>query len=251
MPDFLRRLLSVPVIARLPVRVRGGIAAGARWSFFPCTSYWRGTHEPAVQARILALHTDWTGLHVWDLGSHYGLYAVGLGRRVGPTGSVAAFEPNPLNCERLRLHVNRNRLARVAVFPCAVSDQSGTQNLILTEGLETTGSHLAYEDEVCNAFTPSVAVSSVRLDDLVTEKRIQLPDFVKVDVEGHAHKALAGAAATLARSRPVLMIGFHSDAEITGVLAVLTPLRYRITPIDPVSPSAPTPGHDYLFEPLP
>jgi hypothetical protein len=132
-----------------------------------------------------------------------------------------------------------------------VSDQSGTQNLILTEGLETTGSHLAYEDEVCNASTPSVAVASVRLDDLVTEKRIQLPDFVKVDVEGHAHKALAGAAATLARSRPVLMIGFHSEAEITGVLAVLTPLRYRITPIDPVSPSAPTPGHDYLFEPLP
>ena len=65
---------------------------------------------------------DWTGKNIWDLGSHYGLFAVGLGRRVGPTGSVAAFEPNPLSYQRLVLHVKRNHLDWVKTFPLAVSN---------------------------------------------------------------------------------------------------------------------------------
>lgn len=247
---LLRRILSIPLIARLPVRVRSGIAEGARWSFFPWTSYWRGTHEPVVQARILALKPNWTGQHIWDLGSHYGLFAIGLGRRVGATGSVAAFEPNPLSYGRLCLHVRRNRLSHVRTFPFAVSDTAGTQRFFLYEGLETTSSHLAYEGETWNESIPTRDVTTVRLDDLVVSGKIPAPDFVKVDVEGHGHKALAGAAVTLARSRPVLMIGMHSDAEIAGILAVLMPLRYRISPIDPTSPAEPTSGHDYLFEPL-
>ena len=246
----LRQLLSLPLIARFPVRVRSGVAAGARWSFFPWSAYWRGTHEPAVQARVLALYPDWTGRHVWDLGSHYGLYAVGLGLRSGPTGSVAAFEPNPLSYARLCLHVRRNHLAHVKTFPFAVSDRTATQRLFLNEGMETTSSHLAYENEVWNESIPTLDIKTVRLDDLVASGEIQPPDFVKVDVEGHAHRALAGAAVTLARSRPILMIGLHSSAECAGVLSVLASLRYRITPIDPTAPSEPTLG-DYLFEPLP
>jgi FkbM family methyltransferase len=250
MGKLLRRILSIPLIARLPVRVLSGIAKGARWSFFPWTAYWRGTHEPAAQARILSLKTDWTGQHIWDLGSHYGLFAIGLGRRVGATGSVAAFEPNPLSYERLCLHVRRNRLSHVRTFRLAVSDTAGTQRFFLYEGLETTSSHLAYEGETWNESIPTRHVATARLDDLVASGEITAPDFVKVDVEGHGHKALAGAAATLARTRPILMMGFHSHAEIAGTLAILKPLRYRITPIDPTSPAAPTVAHDYLFEPL-
>jgi FkbM family methyltransferase len=251
MPSLLRRLLSIPCIARLPVRVRSGVAEGARWSLFPFTAYWRGTHEAAAQARILSRETNWTGRHIWDLGSHYGLFAIGLGRRVGPTGSVAAFEPNPLSYERLCLHVRRNRLTHVRTFPFAVSDSAGTRRFFLCEGLETTSSHLAYEGETWNDSVPTRDVTALRLDDLVASGEIHAPDFVKIDVEGHGHKALAGAAATLARSRPVLLIGLHSDAEIAGILAVLVPLRYRVSPIDDSSPSAPAAGHDYLFEPLP
>lgn len=250
MANLLRRILSLPVIAHLPVRVRGGIADGARWTFFPWSAYWRGTHEPEAQARLLAMRKDWTGLHIWDLGSHYGIFAVGLGRRVGPTGSVAAFEPNTLSYARLQLHVNRNQLKHVKTFPCAVSDQAGQQRFFLYEGMDTTSSHLAYESETWNETIPAMDVTTRRLDDMVRAGEIHLPDFVKVDVEGHGHKALAGAAEALAQSRPTLLIGFHSEPEINGILAVLTPLRYRISPILPSAPTSPTSGYDYLFEPL-
>ncbi len=247
---LLVRILRLPPIARLPVRVRSGIAAGAAWTLFPWSAYWRGTHEPAVQARLIGLW-DWTGKHVWDLGSHYGLFAVGLGRRVGPTGSVAAFEPNPLSLARLRLHVTRNHLPWVRTFPFAVSDTVGSQRFFAYEGLENTTTHLAYEGETWNASIPTITVESRRLDDLVAAGDIQAPDFIKLDVEGHGHKALAGARATLVAQRPVILMGLHSDLERDGILTLLEPLRYRITPIDPHAPSPPQSGFDYLAEPLP
>jgi FkbM family methyltransferase len=250
MTALLRRLLSISVIARLPVRVLSGIAKGARWSLFPWSAYWRGTHEPEVQSRLLQ-EGDWTGKHIWDLGSHYGIFTIGLGRLVGPAGSVAAFEPNPLSYERLQLHVRRNRLSWVKTFPFAVSDSMGSQRFFLYEGLETTSSHLAFEGETWNETIPTIQVNSRRLDDMVAAGEIDLPDFIKLDVEGHGHKALAGAKAAIAKSRPKFLIGFHSVPEIEGVLAVLEPLGYRCTPILPSAPATPSTGFDYFFEPLP
>src|SRR5436309_1838240 len=77
-----------------PVRVHGGIADGARWTLFPWTSYWRGTHEPAMHQALLGLGAI-GGWSCWDLGAHFGIYSIGLARRAGPTGQVAGFEPNP------------------------------------------------------------------------------------------------------------------------------------------------------------
>lgn len=193
---------------------------------------------------------DWRGKSVWDLGAHYGLYAVGLGRHVGPTGHVAAFEPNPLSYARLQLHLRRNHLTWAKALPFAVSDKTESQRFFLYEGLENTSTHLAYEGETWNESIPTMMVQSVRLDDLVARNEIRPPDFIKLDVEGHGHKALTGARETLARSRPVILAGMHSQAEIDGIRSLLEPLAYRISPIGPEAPATLTCWHDYLFEPL-
>jgi FkbM family methyltransferase len=245
----LIRLLSLPLIARQPIRVRGGVAAGALWSFFPWTAYWRGTHEPEAQKQLIDLW-DWTGKNVWDLGSHYGLFAVGLGLRVGPSGSVAAFEPNPLSFARLQLHVRRNHLPWVKTFPVALSDTAGQQRFFAYQGLESTTTHLAYEGETWNEHIPTITVESRRLDDLVTAGEIAAPDFIKIDVEGHGHKALAGAAEVVRIRRPVLLFGLHSESEVAGIRAVLDPLGYRYTPIAVGAPEQPQVGFDYLARPV-
>jgi FkbM family methyltransferase len=193
---------------------------------------------------------DWTGKNVWDLGSHYGLFAIGLGHRVGPTGSVAAFEPNPLSYRRLALHVKRNRLDWVKPFPYAVSNTPGEQRFFVYNGLETTTSHLAYEGETWNETIPTLTVASVCLDELVASGKIHPPDFIKVDVEGHGHKALEGARATITQFRPVILAGMHSEAECKGISNLLDPLAYRVSPATAGAPQALTPGFDYFFEPL-
>jgi FkbM family methyltransferase len=246
--SLLHRLLSIPFIARLPVRVRGGFAEGARWSLYPFSSYWRGTHEPALQARVLTL-LDWPGKSVWDLGAHYGLFAIGLARHVGPSGHVAAFEPNPLSFARLRLHADRNPHPNLRVFPAAVSDQPGHQTLILASYAETTISHLPYDHETHDSSTPSVTVPLVRLDDLVASGAIQAPHFIKLDVEGHGHRALAGAARTLAEHLPVIISGIHSPSESAGLLELLLPLGYTVEPLDAGIAAIPHHEGDYLWLP--
>jgi hypothetical protein len=84
----------------------------------------------------------------------------------------------------------------------------------------------------------------------VTAGRLRPPQFIKVDVEGHAHKALAGAIQTLRIHRPILIIAFHSPQEVSGVMALLEPLGYAHKVIATESGSTdPVIGHDLLFTP--
>ena len=247
--SVLSRILSLPPVARLPVRVRSGVAAGARWSLFPYSAYWRGTHEPHLQQRIINL-LDWTGKTAWDLGSHYGLFAIGLARRVGPAGHVAAFEPNPTSYERLSLHARRNALPQLHLFASAVSETTGSATFILDSSRETTTSHLPYEQEGVTASTPTVSVPTVRLDDLVADGRIKAPHFIKLDVEGHGHRAMRGAIHTIRTHRPIIISGIHSPQESAGLLELLIPLGYSVECLTPNCAAIPSHEGDYLWRPL-
>jgi len=219
------RFLLWSRLAWLPLRVRRGFLAGCWWSFYPWTSYWRGTHEPAIQQRLAGLGAM-QGWSCWDLGAHFGFYSVGLARRVGPTGEVAAFEPNPLSFRRLEYHRRLNRLAWLKVYSAAASDQSGQTELYTYGELHSTTTHLRYEGETRVAACAPLVVKSIRLDDLVAAGILRPPDFVKIDVEGHGHRALAGMHATVARHRPHLLCALHSPNELTGMQAILAPLGY-------------------------
>ena len=239
------QFLRLTRLEYLPVRVRRGLPAGARWTLYPWTSYWRGGYEPEVEKAIIGLG-DLTGQVCWDLGAHYGYYSVGLALRTGPTGQVAAFEPFPASFARLERHRQMNDLGWLRAFPFAVSDTGGESRLI-TSGGETVN-HLAYDGEVPTAATPTIGIRTARLDDLVAAGEIRAPDFIKVDVEGHGHRALAGAIQTLRAKRPVILMGFHSGMEVAGAEALLGPLGYKFTPVGRNNPPDRV-GADYLILP--
>ena len=246
---FLDWFLAVTRLQYWPVRVRAGVAAGARWTLYPWSAYWRGTQEPAMHQALLDLG-DIRGWSCWDLGAHFGIYSVGLARRTGPTGEVAAFEPNPLSYARLERHRRMNGLSWMKTFEAAVSDTAGTAELLTYGDLRSTTTHLAYDDETLGDITQPLGIRTLVLDELVNSGQLRPPDFIKVDVEGHAHKALAGARKTLAAKRPILIVAFHSDAEVQGVLGLLTPLGYEHTVVETDSGSAHAViGHDLLFRP--
>jgi FkbM family methyltransferase len=225
-------MLTQTPLGLWPVRVRAGIAAQARWTLYPWTSYWRGTHEPAVQAAVLAMiGSDIRGWACWDLGAHYGIYSIGLARRVGPSGQVAAFEPNPVSFARLARHRRMNRLPWLKLYPAAASDTTGTAELLTHGDLTTTTTHLLYDGELRVPASAPIAVRSVRLDDLVDIGELRLPRIVKIDVEGHGHHALSGMAQALSAARPIVFIAFHSPQERAGALAVLEALGYTAQPI--------------------
>lgn len=236
-------------VGLLPVRVRSGAAKGARWTLYPWTSYWRGTHEPVIQEVIRNLGGgNIVGWSCWDLGAHFGLYSVALARGVGPTGEVAAFEPNPASYARLVRHRAMNRLTWLKTYPAAVSDRAGETQLLTYGELDSTSTHLRYDDEIQNAASAPISIRSLRLDDLVERGELRPPQFVKVDVEGHGHHALEGMKGAVAKSRPALIVAFHSPEEVAGVLAVLQPLGYRwLNIVPPASNPESMIGGDYYF----
>ncbi len=250
MDSRLRKLIG-STVGLIPVRVQGGAAKGARWTLYPWSSYWRGTHEPAIQEVIVGLGGGTIrGWSCWDLGAHFGIYSIALSLRTGPTGQVAAFEPNPASFARLERHRMMNGLTWLKTYQAAASDQTGDAELLTYGELDSTHTHLRYEGEVRSDQSAPVAIRSLRLDDLVDSGELRAPQFIKVDVEGHGHRALEGMRATIAKSRPALIVAFHSRQEVDGVLGVLRPLGYNWAPIAPQSPNSGSMiGGDYLFTP--
>ena len=220
------QLITHTPIQYAPVRVQKGLAKGALWTLFPYSAYWRGDTELDVEAAI-HLHGSVLGATCWDLGTHFGIYTVGMAKAVGSEGQIAGFEPDPISFKRCQLHVQMNSLSQVKLFNAAVSESEGSSSLILSQGAGASTSHFAYEDEQPNTTTDKVKVQTVVLDKLVERGEIRPPQFIKVDVEGHGAKALSGARQTIAAHHPTIVMSFHSQRELDGTREILEPLGYR------------------------
>src|SRR3990170_1243468 len=69
-----------------------------------------------------------------DIGCHKGAYTYWMRRRVGPGGSVIAFEPQPRQVAYLREVIAAMRYDNVAIEPMAVSDAPGRLPLYVPRG---------------------------------------------------------------------------------------------------------------------
>jgi FkbM family methyltransferase len=222
----LSRWLGHSPLAYVPVRVRGGLAKGARWTLLPYSMYWRGHSEADVENAIRQVG-DLRGAACWDLGAHFGFFTVGLAFAVGADGEVAGFEPDPVSFARCQRHIRMNRLANVRLFHAAVSAEPGDADLLLYGDAGLSTSHLAYPGESGVGAT-RFRVRTVRLDDLVAAGEIRPPRLVKVDVEGHGASALRGAGKTVERHRPAIVMSFHTLDEFEETRRLVDPLGYRM-----------------------
>ncbi len=225
MKRLIQSVIRQSGLGDVAITVPAGINRRMRWTLFPWTSYWRGTHEPPVQQLIRQL-PDLAGSCCWDLGAHYGFYSIALARLVGPSGQVVAFEPNPHTFRKLQRHRDLNDLKHLLLFQAGASRTSEVLTLLRYEGPETTATHFAYSGEDIAKAPHHETVRVMALDDLVDAGTIRVPAFIKIDVEGHAHHALAGALRSIARARPTILLALHCEEERHAVTTQLLPLGY-------------------------
>lgn len=135
-----------------------------------------------------------------DGGAHIGSWAVHLAKHFK---LVHCFEPIPLNFECLGL--NTQVLPNVAIHPYALSDQEGSVPMMPAGGK-------SFQWRVHREAANPVPINCVPLDKL----EIMDLDLLKLDVEGHEYEALRGAAETIARCRPVVVIEEKLDRELLG-----------------------------------
>lgn len=137
---------------------------------------------------------------VMDVGANIGIAAVTFATI--PGARVLAFEPESENAALLRHNVETNGLAaRVTVVEAGLSDIRQT----LRVGAGAGGDR---ESVFVQTGGDGVESHFEALDDVLAEQGIDRLDFLKIDTEGFDVHVLRGAAASLARHRPVMVVEF-------------------------------------------
>ncbi|MEL7239106.1 MAG: FkbM family methyltransferase, partial [Planctomycetota bacterium] len=148
------------------------------------------------------------GMTFVDAGANIGYFSLRVAQLVGPAGRVHAFEPDPVNRQRLLDNLDRNGLIdRVTVHAVALSEEQATltfhrpaDNTSRNHG--ESGRFPANDGE-----TVAFDVKAERLDTIVTSA-----DVMKMDIEGSEVHALRGATKLLATSPPKIVLEHNPDA---------------------------------------
>ncbi len=185
------------------------------------------TYEPNVWKHVMGEIRS--GDVVVDVGANIGLYTIALAKRVGPEGTVIAFEPDSDNFHALRKNVKLNQIEhQVQLIRAAVGDFPGEVSLSKAQ----MESHV-----LSDAAQGSERVPMVTLDDVCKQKI----DILKIDIEGYEEKALLGASRLLEdseRSPRCIYLEVHPFAwpsvgtTSESLLTLLEKLGYQAEYID-------------------
>jgi FkbM family methyltransferase len=151
---------------------------------------------------------------VADVGANYGQYSFHLAQLVGPAGRVYAFEPFPSTRAALERIVSRLGIDdRVQIVPKAVGAEPGAIRIAMPlrdDGTTDSGRAWVVPDGQEPPGDQQVSeLQRTTLDqELAGADRVT---FLKIDVEGSDLLALQGAARTIERDRPVLLIEVARD----------------------------------------
>ena len=206
---LLRRLLSLPVV-RGPGRallrsrvwtVEKGAGTGLKLRYPQNITYVMGDNEVPVQQEIARQLRP--GDVFYDIGANMGFFSLIAGRLIGPKGHVCAFEPHPRNAPTVAENARLNGLAHMQVFDVAIGDGTRRDVLQMTDW-DGGGALSGYAVGPNELVTPT-EVQVMSLDDLIAEKALPLPTFVKIDVEGAEMEVIDGMVGTIARCKPVLL----------------------------------------------
>jgi len=128
------------------------------------------------------------GKIVADIGANIGYYAL-IEASIG--AKVYAIEPVPDNYYALNKNIKLNKYKNIETYNLAIGDKTGKQTIYLSE---KTNLHSMINKEG----TP-LQINVDTLDNFLSDKEI--PDIVRMDVEGYEYEILQGMAKTLKKMK--------------------------------------------------
>lgn len=179
-----------------------------------------------------------------DVGCHKGAYTYWMRRRVGRSGRVIAFEPQPRQVDYLRRTFAVMRYDNVTLVPKGLSSSPGELKLHVPVGAGMThgatfeqgarsmerGARRSAYSSLLPAPCSTLAVPVTTLDAFFADQH-RGPHFLKIDVEGHESAVLEGAQATLESHRPAILIECEArhrpDGDVQPVFELLESFGYR------------------------
>ncbi len=210
-----RQRWEIEKLARVMCRL--GILGPARVEVEPGVSF---LLDPRDLVMVTILRTGSWQPEIWDsissslseggvfldVGAHIGSFSLRAAIKVGKTGHVLAFEPNPETLRLLRDNVAASHAENVIVEPIACTDREQMLTLYAGPSFNTGMSSLASENVPLEGPPRSYTVRGRMIDDVVRELKLTRVDAIKIDVEGAEAYVLRGAVNTLKQFHPKVVV---------------------------------------------
>jgi FkbM family methyltransferase len=200
--------------------------------------YLLGAFEPGTQKTLQKLVKP--ADVVFDIGANVGAHTLSIARSVGESGKVYAFEPADFAFAKLQRNLALNPELQARTFPqqillAANSADSPPREIYASWPFQSVEPvHPKLRGRLVSAERATVET----LDNFVRSKAIARLDLIKMDVDGHELPVLQGAAETLHRFRPTLVMEmspyihaeFHHD--FGNFVEILKNARYQLHDAD-------------------
>jgi FkbM family methyltransferase len=200
-------------------------------------SYFAQVEDPEQAAEFDTFIAHCTaGMVFFDVGAHFGLFALTAVHYGGPTARAVAVDASPAAARMIQTQARLNQVAdRLQVVCACACDTAGTRAMVavgpLAEGYYTPPTTQTPASEV--TLTPAVT-----LDGLADQTGLR-PTHVKIDVEGFEEAVLRGGRRLLMGPEPpLLFLELHNEMiraqgrEPRDVLGVLDEFGYRLLHVD-------------------
>lgn len=181
--------------------------------------YGDGYHEPAF---MWLLRKEAKGELALDIGANIGYSTLSLCKNMK---KVIAIEPDDRSRKLLKKNIKLNKFEeKVKIYDFAVSDEKGEKIFYLSKhpNLSAFNKNKKY-------WTKKKKVKTIRIDDLNI-----IPNFIKMDLEGHEVKVINGAINSLKKTdfcRILLEVHpqfYNKERNFADILKKLIKIGYKI-----------------------
>lgn len=184
-------------------------------------------------------HVLQPGMIFFDIGANMGFYSLIAAKRLGESGKIHSFEPNPRMFEELKYNIDLNGFSNVKLNCLALADRTRVARLSRYErGKEV---YCSLSDRNFPG-ADIIGYDDVRVETLynyVKKMGINRIDLIKMDVEGAELMVLQGALSLLESGVPRMIIFELAQINVAGfgyhceeVLDLLRSFGYTIYKLD-------------------
>lgn len=209
------------------LKVLSGPAKGAilRLNITKEASYWLGTYDKWILSKLpleKIIQKDWV---VWDCGAYVGYYTA-IFKKIACNGKIFTFEASRKNYDTLKIIPSLNNWKNVFIMNLAVGPDHSTIKFVNNLGGSNGPFGLSknYAGAVENLEIEEVTCCGV--DELVYERNIDAPDFIKFDLESAEEFALHNGHRIFSTKRPIILLELHGETALKAAGKFLEKYNY-------------------------
>ena len=169
-------------------------------SFCEWYIFFYGAFRPAISRLLNRMLRP--GHVAFDIGANIGMHSLIMANRVGPSGRVVSFEPDPHPYARLLANLRLNGLDFVETHQAALSARSERRLMYSHDDAIGNFANASFYAANVGKDTPTIEVEVLSLDDFVARNPPPRLDVIKLLAQGEEWNILQGGRATIEKYRP-------------------------------------------------